>query len=855
MDLVANRLPYLLYPLLMLGAFAMHGLLSVAGWPLLAATQTPVVVVVLSILVLEKVFAERPQWRPQRGEVGTDLVFLAVVQGVLPQALAFLASLTLLEWVRAANWDIAVLWPHAWPSWLQAVMMVLIADFFRYWLHRACHDVPMLWRLHAVHHSPQRLYSLNVGRFHPLEKALQYLFDALPFIVLAVDPAVLALYFVFYATNGFLQHSNVRLRYGWLNYLISGAELHRWHHSHNPHESGTNFGNNTIVWDLLFGTWFLPSDRKVGALGVPDPEYPMSFWGQLAVPFRSAATRSVLPWWDRSLNFAIAIVARYHYRRYVVPLLDKAGDPAHAQATVLQNILSMNRNSEYGLEHGFETIADYPDFVEHVPVNDYEDLREVIVEQQVSGRPVLSCEAPVHYARTSGTTAEPKDIPITPSGLRDYRRQQRITTALQYRACPAAFRGRIFAIVGAAEEGKTRFGKRYGSASGLIHRYTPALFRHRYVVPPEVMTLEDHTLKYLLMLRLALACTDISYMGAANPSTFLRLMELFQEHQASLISDIKCGTFTWSDRIPDGIRNAVAHRMHPDPRRAAELRAMCAQSDEIGLSALWPNVRMLVTWGGASAGLALAAVRQGLHARVCVFELGYVASEFRGTITLDARSNGGLPTLDSVFFEFIDVEAQCSEHETPVCLRLHELELAGRYYLLVTSASGLYRYFINDIVEVTGFYRATPLLRFLQKGRGVTNLTGEKLHETHVVESLQSVTERHGIKPRFMLMVAQHQPAGYTLYLEPEGAGDMDSTVVRGDIEQHLNTVNIEYGQKRDSGRLAALRVCIVGHGTGEAFKASRIAAGQKEAQYKPPLLIYRDDLEFDIERYLEPRE
>jgi hypothetical protein len=81
----------------------------------------------------------------------------------------------------------------------------------------------------------------------------------------------------------------------------------------------------------------------------------------------------------------------------------------------------------------------------------------------------------------------------------------------------------------------------------------------------------------------------------------------------------------------------------------------------------------------------------------------------------------------------------------------------------------------------------------------------------------------------------------------------VDIAVLQSGIEQHLNTANIEYRQKRDSGRLSALRVYIVGHGTGEAFKGSRVAAGQKEAQYKSPLLIYRDDLDFEIERYREP--
>jgi len=106
--------------------------------------------------------------------------------------------------------------------------MVLAVDLLRYALHRACHRYPLLWRLHEVHHSPEILYALNVGRFHPIEKALHFMLDTVPFLIFGVAPEVIAGYFLLYSVNGFFQHSNLRLRYGWLNYLVGSAETHRW---------------------------------------------------------------------------------------------------------------------------------------------------------------------------------------------------------------------------------------------------------------------------------------------------------------------------------------------------------------------------------------------------------------------------------------------------------------------------------------------------------------------------------------------------------------------------------------------------------------------------------------------------
>ena len=201
--------------------------------------------------------------------------------------LSLLVVVTAAETVAAGGWIPDGIWPHRLPIIIQVVLMMAIADFSRYWLHRACHSVGFLWRLHAVHHSPRQLYWLNAGRFHPIEKSIQYMVDSLPFILLGVSADVLALYFVLYAINGFFQHSNCAVRLGPLNYLISGPELHRWHHSKIIAESNANYGNNLIVWDLLFGTRFLPRDRQVGELGLIDRHYPHGFVAQVAAPFAS----------------------------------------------------------------------------------------------------------------------------------------------------------------------------------------------------------------------------------------------------------------------------------------------------------------------------------------------------------------------------------------------------------------------------------------------------------------------------------------------------------------------------------------------------------------------------------------
>ena len=282
---MSRALPYLWYPTLFAAAIWMFGAMLASGSHLLIALYIPIVLVALVIIGLEWMVPERLDWRPEWSDVRADALFMIFVQVILPRVLSIILVIFVAEWTHSNSqspW-----WPQHWPLAGQAVLMVLIIDLVRYWLHRACHKFTLLWRLHEVHHSPDILYTLNVGRFHPFEKVLQFSLDTIPFVLLGVAPEVIAAYFLLYAVNGFFQHSNVRLRYGFLNYIVGSAETHRWHHARDLDTANCNFSNTTIIWDLVFGTWYLPRNRDL-EIGIPDRSYPKDFWSQMATPFRNS---------------------------------------------------------------------------------------------------------------------------------------------------------------------------------------------------------------------------------------------------------------------------------------------------------------------------------------------------------------------------------------------------------------------------------------------------------------------------------------------------------------------------------------------------------------------------------------
>jgi sterol desaturase/sphingolipid hydroxylase (fatty acid hydroxylase superfamily) len=213
--------------------------------------------------------------------VGSVSIASFATAWLVPQLLAPAAAA--IAPLGAAN-----LWPVRWPLLAQLPLALVAGELAQYWTQRLGHEWAPLWRLHATHHSAPRLYFLNAARFHPLDIAIDTSAGLVPLVLLGAPTGVIALFALFTSVFGYLQHCNVRVALGPLNYVFSMAELHRWHHAQDPREANTNYGSNLILWDLVFGTFFWPSDREPPeAIGIPDlPAFPQSYWGQLASPFR-----------------------------------------------------------------------------------------------------------------------------------------------------------------------------------------------------------------------------------------------------------------------------------------------------------------------------------------------------------------------------------------------------------------------------------------------------------------------------------------------------------------------------------------------------------------------------------------
>lgn len=267
------------YPVLLFGSLAASAALGRLELPALVQVSTVVGVVALLIVLWEWQAPMRGAWTPTRRRLALDLVHTVLSSG-LPSRVAEVGLLAIAAGAAGTLARQGV-WPSEQPLALQMVMALLIGELGAYSFHRTCHETRLFWRIHVVHHSAEALHVWASGRAHPFNAVLVYGAQSAALILLGAPAEVLSLMAVFTGVNGMLQHANVDAKDGILRWIVSTNHHHRWHHSTVVAEANSNYGNNLILWDRVFGTCLEPdgAPEHTGLDGTDIPETLAAHWG------------------------------------------------------------------------------------------------------------------------------------------------------------------------------------------------------------------------------------------------------------------------------------------------------------------------------------------------------------------------------------------------------------------------------------------------------------------------------------------------------------------------------------------------------------------------------------------------
>jgi sterol desaturase/sphingolipid hydroxylase (fatty acid hydroxylase superfamily) len=262
------------------------GLVTVAALLLGLATRGAAVVGIVFLFLLfvplERLFAFRPQ-RVFRPGFLTDLTHLLVNNALTAAGLVVVVVAAMIPFFWVRQLDVA----GALPPAVAVVVAALIVLFGQYWAHRLTHQVPFLWRFHAVHHSIEHMDWMASARLHPLDQVFTQGAVVVPLYLLGFNGGVFGGVVVFFTLLALFQHANVRLRFPVVRWFINTPEWHHWHHAIDREAINKNFG--VPVVDTLFGTAYMPRGRRPTGFGTRERVPPVSYGRQLAYPFTKAA--------------------------------------------------------------------------------------------------------------------------------------------------------------------------------------------------------------------------------------------------------------------------------------------------------------------------------------------------------------------------------------------------------------------------------------------------------------------------------------------------------------------------------------------------------------------------------------
>jgi hypothetical protein len=527
--------------------------------------------------------------------------------------------------------------------------------------------------------------------------------------------------------------------------------------------------------------------------------------------------------------------------------LDQARLADEVQRDLLLSRVARHADSQFGRDHHFAEIRSPADFRRRVPIGGYDRHEPYIdkVRQGDLGALFGPGTKVLMFALTSGTTNRPKTIPVTRESLANYKDGWTIWGIRAFDAHPSILAGGLQPILQLASDWRESFtpaGIPCGAITGLTAQMQNPLIRITYCMPPSASKIKDVESKYYLALRLS-AYRDVGATVAANPSTVLGIARLGDREKETLIRDIADGTIDPKWSIPDDVRRSVRLRTRWKRKATARrLEAIVGRTGRLLPKDYWPNLEFLANWTGGTMGAYLRGYPEYFCDRP-VRDIGLIASEGRFTIPLEDGTPAGVLDIARHYCEFIP-EGQEGKDD-PETVEAADLLEGRNYFIVPTTAGGLYRYMIHDLVRCVGFEGKAPLLEFLNKGAHFSSLTGEKLSEYQVVAAVNAAQRALDLPLRsFLVLPSWGDPPHYNLLVEDADVPDHAALDrLAAEVEVQLRRVNLEYENKRETLRLGAIRPFRIPAGSWADFQRRRLSrSGGTVEQYKQPCLL--SDLE-----------
>ncbi len=518
------------------------------------------------------------------------------------------------------------------------------------------------------------------------------------------------------------------------------------------------------------------------------------------------------------------------------------------QETCVKRLMRKNKTTEYGKLHNFKDVKSIEDYQKIVPLSVYADYDDYVWRMADGEKGLITNMYVRRFTESSGSTGKQKLVPLS------------------YWAEWVCQCFSFSAPVGCAVKWFAKQGKTLPAQKGLLTAETSCrkvkggtisclssipLLNVKPIVscfttsPKEVLFPEpgvDMDMHYM-KLRFSLPSKKVSYLGTIFITTLESMFFYMEENWEMLCDDIEKGIINDKVNVPDEIRQKYNKKLKPNPKRAEELRREFRKGfDESPIiPRIWPNVGWMYGMGTGSLSFYQKKLRRYLGEDIPMHYLGYTATEAFMAVPLEFNSYEYVILPQNGFYEFRPIDQEDYDN----LLTIKDLEVGKEYEIILTNMSGFYRYRIEDVVKVTGYYNQSPKITFCYRLNQIANISGEKVSSMAFDEIVANMSEESGDLYIGYSIYADRStsPGHYKLFLElAEDISDEKKSTYNALFEEKLCIGNVSVEPLIKSGALGHPEVLFLKKGTYDDYREVLRKRGANLNQVKPIKVIDTDE-------------
>ena len=518
------------------------------------------------------------------------------------------------------------------------------------------------------------------------------------------------------------------------------------------------------------------------------------------------------------------------------------------QETCIKRLMRKNKTTEYGKLHNFDKVKSIEDYQKIVPLSVYADYDDYVWRMANGEKGLITNMYVRRFTESSGSTGKQKLVPLS------------------YWAEWVCQCFSFSAPVGCAVKWFAKKGRPLPPQKGLLTAETSCrkvkggtisclssipLLNVKPIVqffttsPKEVLFPEpdvDMDMHYM-KLRFALANRNISYLGTIFITTLESMFFYMEENWEMLCDDIEKGIINDSVNVPEEIRAKYNKKLKPNPKRADELRKEFKKGfDESPIiPRIWPSVGWMYGMGTGSLSFYAKKLRRYIGDDIPMHYLGYTATEAFMAVPLEFNSYDYVILPQNGFYEFRPIDQEGYDN----LLTIKDLEVGKEYEIILTNMSGFYRYRIEDVIKVTGYYNQSPKITFCYRLNQIANISGEKVSSLAFDEMVANLSETTGDLYIGYSIYADRStsPGHYKLFLElAEDISDEKKATYNALFEEMLCNGNVSVEPLIKSGALGHPEVLFLKKGTYDDYREVLRSRGANLNQVKPIKVIDNDE-------------